>query len=78
MLVIAPGVSDSCEHFPDGFDFHFLQLGGKDSEEGGFVRTRSWTGPPREKKAPRVGISSTVFGVRASRDRVARCVRSNM
>ena len=29
------------------------------------VRTGSWTGPPRGKRAPRVGISSTVFGVRA-------------
>jgi len=29
------------------------------------VRTGSWAGPPRGKKAPRVGISSTVFGVRA-------------
>ena len=29
------------------------------------VRTGSWTGPPRGKKAPRVGMSSTVFGVRA-------------
>ena len=29
------------------------------------VRTGSWTVPPRGKWAPRVGISSTVFGVRA-------------
>ena len=29
------------------------------------VRTGSWTGPSRGKGAPRVGISSTVFGVRA-------------
>ena len=29
------------------------------------ARTGSWTGSPREKRAPRVGISSTVFGVRA-------------
>jgi len=29
------------------------------------VRTGSWTGPPRGKRAPRIGISSTVFGVRA-------------
>ena len=28
------------------------------------VRTRSWTSPPRGKRAPRVGISSAVFGVR--------------
>ena len=28
------------------------------------MRTGSWTGPPRGKRAPRVGISSTVFGVR--------------
>jgi len=28
------------------------------------VRTGSWKGPPRGKKAPRVGISSSVFGVR--------------
>jgi hypothetical protein len=28
------------------------------------VRTGSWTGPPRGERAPRVGISSTVFGVR--------------
>ena len=28
-------------------------------------RTGSWTGPPRGERAPRVGISSTVFGVRA-------------
>ena len=35
--------------------------------EGGddrHVRTGSWTGPPLGKRAPRVGISSTVFGVR--------------
>ena len=25
------------------------------------VRTVSWTGPPRGKRAPRVGISSTVY-----------------
>ena len=31
---------------------------------GARVRTGSGTGPPREKRAPRVGISSTVFGVR--------------
>ena len=30
-----------------------------------FVRTGSWTGPPRGKRAPRIEISSTVFGVRA-------------
>ena len=29
--------------------------------QGGHVRTVSWTGPPRGKRAPRVGISSTVF-----------------
>ena len=29
-----------------------------------YVRTGSWTGPPRGKRASRVGISSTVFGVR--------------
>jgi len=29
------------------------------------VRTGSWTGPPRGNRAPRVEISSTVFGVRA-------------
>jgi len=29
------------------------------------VRPGSWTGPPRGKRAPRVGISSPVFGVRA-------------
>ena len=28
------------------------------------VRTGSWTGPPRGKRAPRVRVSSTVFGVR--------------
>ena len=28
------------------------------------VGTGSWVGPPREERAPRVGISSTVFGVR--------------
>ena len=27
------------------------------------VRTRSWKGPPRGKRPPRVGIRSTVFGV---------------
>ena len=27
------------------------------------VRTGSWAGPPRGERAPRVGISSTVFGV---------------
>ena len=35
--------------------------------KGRWVRTGSWTGPPREKRAPRVGISSTVFGVRPMR-----------
>ena len=30
------------------------------------VRTGSWTGPPRGKKAPRVGITSTVSGVRVT------------
>ena len=29
------------------------------------MRTGSWTGPPRGERAPRVEISSTVFGVRA-------------
>ena len=29
------------------------------------VRTGAWTGPPRGERAPRVGISPTVFGVRA-------------
>ena len=29
------------------------------------MRTGSWTGPLREKRAPRVEICSTVFGVRA-------------
>ena len=29
------------------------------------MRTGSWTGPPREERAPRVGNSLTVFGVRA-------------
>jgi len=29
------------------------------------VRTGSWTGPPRGKRAPRIEISSIVFGVRA-------------
>ena len=28
------------------------------------MRTGSWTGPPRGERAPRVGTSSTVFGVR--------------
>ena len=32
------------------------------------LRTGSWTGPPRGKWAPRVGISSTIFG----RPRAAR------
>ena len=32
-----------------------------------YVRTGSWTGPPRGKRAPRIGISSTVFGVRGVR-----------
>jgi len=31
------------------------------------VRTGSWTGPPRGERAPRTGISSTVFGVRGVR-----------
>ena len=31
------------------------------------MRTRSWTSPPRGKRAPRVGISSTLFGVRGVR-----------
>ena len=36
------------------------------AEEGArLLRTGSWTGPPRGKRAPRVGISSTVFGVRS-------------
>ena len=30
------------------------------------LRAGSWTGPPRGERAPRAGISSTVFGVRAS------------
>jgi len=38
--------------------------GASQQEELG-VRTGSWTGPPRGKRAPRVGISSPVFGVRA-------------
>jgi len=29
------------------------------------VKTGSWTGPPRENRAPKVGMSSTAFGVRA-------------
>jgi hypothetical protein len=29
------------------------------------VKTRSWTGPPRGERAPRVGIKLTVFGERA-------------
>jgi len=33
----------------------------------GAVRTGSWTGPPRGKGVPRVGISSTVFGVSTPR-----------
>ena len=34
------------------------------------VMIGSWTGPPREERAPRVGISSTVFGIvtRAARN----------
>ena len=28
------------------------------------MRTGSWTGPPRGERAPKVGISPTVFGVR--------------
>ena len=31
------------------------------------VRTGSWTGPARWKRAPRVGMSSTVFGMRTFR-----------
>ena len=31
------------------------------------LRCISWTGPPRGKRTPRVGIGSTVFGVRALR-----------
>jgi len=30
------------------------------------VRTGSWTGPPQGKRAARVGVSSTVFGVRGA------------
>ena len=36
------------------------------------VRTGSWTGPPRGKRAPRVAISSTVFGVRGVRALIFR------
>ena len=40
-------------------------LGGGGSVVGTLgVRTGSWTGPPRGERAPRLGISSTVFGVR--------------
>jgi len=35
----------------------------------GHTSWTSWTGPPRGKRAPRVGISSTVFGVRGVRAR---------
>ena len=37
------------------------------ANERGCVRTGSWTGPPRGKRAPRVGISSTIFGVTYSK-----------
>jgi len=36
------------------------------------VRTGSWTGPHRGERAPRVGISSTVFGVRGVRALMVR------
>ena len=36
------------------------------------MRAGSWMGPPRGKRAPRIGISSTVFGVRAYPPRRAR------
>ena len=36
------------------------------------MRTGSWTGPPRGKRASRVGISSTVFGVRDVRALIFR------
>jgi len=39
---------------------------------GSPVRTGSWTGPPRGERAPRVGISSTVFGVRGVRALIFR------
>jgi len=39
-----------------------VRVGGRQPFET--VRTGSWTGPPRGERAPRVGISSTVFGVR--------------
>ena len=42
--------------------FRVQGAGTRDEESA--VRTGSWTGPPRGKTAPRVGISSTVFGVR--------------
>ena len=51
-----PRVGRSYEHFPDGFELHLLPP----SRD---VRTGSWTGPPRGKRAPRVEISPTVFGV---------------
>jgi hypothetical protein len=41
------------------------------------VRTGSWTSTPRGKSAPRVGVSSTVFGVEAFRPRV-RCTASRV
>jgi len=37
------------------------------ADEPSSVRTGSWTGLPRWKRVPRVGISSTVFGVREVR-----------
>jgi len=35
------------------------------------VRTGSWTGPPRGKRAPRVGISATVSGRHGLRESLA-------
>ena len=43
------------ETMPDAWVCHHLAV---------CVRTGSWTGPPRGERAPRVRISSTVFGVR--------------
>ena len=47
----ARGWSRCCERF------RVEEVGGERT-----VRTGSWTGPPRGKRAPRVGMSSAVFG----------------